>query len=76
MIHIVFEDWREDPDEGTVLSFMAKVARGQMARYIITERVDRAEGLKDFALDRYRFDAPRSSATTWVFKRKFIPAGK
>lgn len=75
VIHIVFEDWKQDPDEGTVISFMAKVARGQMARYIITERVDRAEGLKDFAIDRYRFDASRSSTATWVFKRKFIPVG-
>ncbi len=75
IVHIVFEDWKEDPDEGTVISFMAKVARGMMARHIITERIDRAEGLKDFALDRYRFDGPRSTGDRWIFKRKFIPVG-
>ncbi len=75
IVHVVFEDWKEDPDEGTVISFMAKVARGMMARYIITERIDRAEGLKDFAVDRYRLDEARSTADRWIFKRKFIPVG-
>lgn len=73
VITCVFEDWKHSEDDGDVISFLAKIARGTMARFIITERIDRAEGLKDFALDRYRFDQPRSTATRWVFKRKFIP---
>lgn len=76
VITCVFEDWKQDANEGKIISFMAKVARGKMARYIITERIDRAEGLKDFALDRYRFDKRRSSETEWIFKRKFIPVAK
>lgn len=73
VVACVFEDWKQDPNEGKVLSFMAKVARGAMARYLITERIDRAEGLKDFAVDRYRFDKRRSTADKWIFKRKFVP---
>ena len=56
-----------------VISFMAKMARGAMARFIITQRVDRASGLKDFQHDRYRYIAKASSETRLVFRRKFIP---
>ncbi len=70
----VFEDWKTTPSEAKVISFLAKIARGQMARFIATGRVDRIEGLKDFAVDRYRFQAGRSTDTRWVFSRKFIPA--
>lgn len=75
IVECVFEDWKVNPDEGKVISFMAKVARGTMARYMITERVDRVEGLRDFRADRYRFAAKASTETRLVFRRKFIPAG-
>jgi len=52
---------------------MAKMARGSMARFMITERVDRVAGLKDFSQGRYRFIAKASSETRLVFRRKFIP---
>ncbi len=69
----MFEDWKEHPDEGTVIGFLAKYARGLMARYLITERPDRAEGLKDFNWERYAFVPSRSTDTRWVFAREFIP---
>lgn len=75
VITCVFEDWKQSPNEGKIISFLAKIARGKMARYIITERLDRAEGLADFAVDRYRFDKRRSTDTQLIFKRKFKPAG-
>jgi cytoplasmic iron level regulating protein YaaA (DUF328/UPF0246 family) len=53
----------------TMISFMAKKARGMMARHIIDGRIDRAEGLKDFATEGYRFDAASSTETTWSFIR-------
>jgi len=52
-----------------MISFMAKRARGMMARHIIDGRIDRPEGLKDFQTDGYRFDAATSSDTTWSFIR-------
>lgn len=76
VVTCVFEDWKQDPNDGKVISFMAKVARGKMARYIITERIDRAEGLRDFAVDRYRLDKARSADDRLVFKRKFVPVSK
>jgi cytoplasmic iron level regulating protein YaaA (DUF328/UPF0246 family) len=52
-----------------MISFMAKKARGMMARHIIDGRIDRPEGLKDFATEGYRFDAASSTETTWNFIR-------
>ena len=56
-----------------VYSFLAKKARGLMARHIVRERLNTPEDLKAFAIDRYKFDADASSETRWVFTRKFIP---
>ena len=75
VVTCVFEDWKKDPNEGKVISFMAKLARGKMARYIITERLEKVEDLKSFKLERYRFDKKRSTEDRWIFKRKFIPVG-
>ncbi|MGK2284540.1 peroxide stress protein YaaA [Pedomonas sp. V897] len=52
-----------------VISFSAKKARGMMARYLCENRIDRPEGLKDFAEDQYRFDPALSDENTWVFVR-------
>lgn len=74
IVECVFEDWKNTPNDGKVISFMAKVARGRMARYMITQRVDRVEGLRDFNVERYRFAAKASTSTRLVFRRKFVPA--
>jgi len=50
-------------------TFIAKKARGSMARFICEQRLDRPEGLKDFSADGYAFDSRRSDATRWVFLR-------
>ena len=73
VVECVFEDWKKSPDEGKVISFMAKMARGAMARYMITKRVDKVVGLKDFAVDRYKFVPKASTDNRYVFRRKFIP---
>ena len=51
------------------LMYYAKFGRGLMARWIMQERVDRADGLKDFALDGYSYDKALSSDTELVFTR-------
>jgi len=52
-----------------MISFMAKRARGMMARYIIEGRIDRPEGLKEFSLGGYAYDPALSTDTTWTFTR-------
>lgn len=60
----------EDRGEVTKqISFMAKKARGLMARYAIDGRIDRAEGLKDFNREGYAFRQNRSTNTEWIFQR-------
>ena len=64
-------DFRDDHDgELRFNTFVAKKARGSMARYMCDHRLDRPEGLKDYAADGYRFDAARSDDDRWLFVRK------
>lgn len=64
----VFKEWRDG--RARVISFLAKKARGAMARYIVTGRVDRPDGLKDFAWEGYRFEPEASDGATFVFIRR------
>ncbi len=52
-----------------IVSFFAKKARGLMARYMIDQRIDRPDGLKDFNIAGYSFRADLSSDGDWVFTR-------
>lgn len=62
--------------EARALMYYAKFARGLMARWIVQNRVDRAEGLKDFNLEGYKLDKKASSETDLVFTRKQPPPKK
>ena len=68
VIDCQFEDWKGDRYK--VISFFAKRARGLMARYAIEQRIDRPEGLKDFAVEGYKLDAKASSAERLLFRRR------
>ncbi|MFT4631777.1 MAG: cytoplasmic iron level regulating protein YaaA (DUF328/UPF0246 family) [Candidatus Pseudothioglobus sp.] len=64
----VFKDF----SKGTykILGFYAKKARGLMASYIIKNRLNTPEAMKEFTTDGYRFNEDFSSDTDWVFTRK------
>ena len=67
---VVTPQFRESRDgESRIISFFAKKARGGMARFAIDERIERAEDLKAFDRDGYRFDKAASSDTEWIFIR-------
>ena len=63
-------DFRDDHD-GVLRfnTFVAKKARGSMARFVCDRRLDRPDGMKEFAEDGYRFDAARSDDDRWLFVR-------
>ncbi|MDD9888969.1 MAG: peroxide stress protein YaaA [Gammaproteobacteria bacterium] len=63
-----FKDW--SGGQYRVLSFFAKKARGEMAAYIIKNRVNSPNKLKQFDVDGYCFDEEESNKTNFVFKRK------
>ena len=52
-----------------VVSFYAKKARGLMCRFIIQNRLERVEQLKEFDLGGYWFDSASSTEKEFVFKR-------
>ncbi|MCY4265283.1 MAG: peroxide stress protein YaaA [Gammaproteobacteria bacterium] len=63
-----FMDWASG--KYRVISFFAKKARGEMAAWIIRNRLRKPDQLNAFDVDGYRFDASESTATKPVFKRK------
>lgn len=68
--HMVTPQFKEYRDgQAKIISFFAKKARGQMARFMIDQRINDAEGIKDFNVDGYGFDAALSQGNTWVFSR-------
>lgn len=68
LIETVFKDQKNG--QYKIISFYAKKARGLMARYVIKERLQDPEGLKDFNLDGYYYDQASSSPDKLVFLRE------
>lgn len=54
VIDIDFKEWRDDKLK--VISFNAKRARGLMAKYIVTNRIETIDGLARFSEDGYKLD--------------------
>lgn len=71
VVDCVFEDSKNGQHK--VISFYAKRARGLMARFAITQRIDQVEGLKAFDLEGYRFEATVSDENRLVFRRETPP---
>ncbi|MDA1370839.1 MAG: peroxide stress protein YaaA [Proteobacteria bacterium] len=64
----VFKDWASG--QYRVLSFFAKKARGEMAAFIIRQRINSPARLKEFAVDGYAYAEEDSTRERYVFKRK------
>ncbi|MEW5011538.1 MAG: peroxide stress protein YaaA [Cycloclasticus sp.] len=64
----VFKDWKNDKYK--IISFYAKKARGMMSAYIIKNRIQDPEKIKQFDSAGYAFSAEQSSNNNWVFLRK------
>ncbi|MEM1143824.1 MAG: peroxide stress protein YaaA, partial [Pseudomonadota bacterium] len=68
----VFRDLKNDKYK--VISFFAKKARGQMARYVIEREINAIAALKRYRVAGYRYSAAESSANELVFLRDEAPA--
>lgn len=67
---VVTPVFREEKDgKSRVIGLMAKRARGMMARYIVTNRLEDPEALKRFDEAGYRFRPEGSDDSTFVFTR-------
>ncbi len=67
LLHINFKE--EKDGKTRVIAIFAKRARGLMANYIITNRIDESEAIKDFDAEGYRFDTELSDDSQWTFTR-------
>jgi len=56
-------------DKYKIVSFYAKKARGLMSAYIIKNRIDDVEQIKDFAVAGYGYNQAMSEDNQWVFTR-------
>lgn len=68
VIEVVFEEHKNGAYK--VISFMAKRARGMMARFAIEEQITDPVKLKTFKTDGYAFAKGASTEDRWVFRRK------
>ena len=67
VVECVFQEQRAG--QYKIISFMAKRARGLMARYAATHRILTPQGLTAFNLEGYAFDAEASQPDRLVFRR-------
>ncbi len=70
----VFKDLKGEKYK--IISFYAKKARGQMARFIIENELNNPDGMKKFKTDGYKYNKAESSAREMVFTRDKAPSAK
>ncbi len=63
----VFKDYKNGVLK--VITIYAKNSRGQMANFIIKNRIEEPEYIKAFDVNGYQFDANSSDGNTWTFVR-------
>lgn len=66
----IFKDYKNG--QFKIISFFAKKARGRMSAFIIKNRIEDAEALKEFDWDGYQFEEKLSKGNDWVFTRKEV----
>lgn len=67
ILNISFKE--EKDGKSRILAVYAKKARGMMTDFILRNRIEHAEDIKDFGTANYKFSAAESSEDNWVFTR-------
>jgi cytoplasmic iron level regulating protein YaaA (DUF328/UPF0246 family) len=70
----VFKDLKGEKYK--IISFYAKKARGQMARFIIENELNEPDGVRKFKTDGYRYNKAESTARELVFTRDVPPSAR
>lgn len=68
VINVAFKENKDG--KSRIIAIFAKKARGMMADFIIRNRVETMDGIKDFNSEGYAFDANNSTESLFVFSRK------
>ena len=62
--------FKEEKDgKSRILAVYAKKARGMMTDFILRNRIEHAEDIKDFGIANYKFSKSESTDDNWVFTR-------
>ncbi len=64
-----FKEWDSARNKYRTISFFAKKARGQMVRFILKEKINTLEELKQFSVEGYRFNTAVSKPNLLTFTR-------
>lgn len=67
LVTAVFQEIRDGQPK--TIALLAKKARGMMARFVVENRIDRPEDLKEFAAEGYGFRSDLSQDDRFVFTR-------
>lgn len=68
VVECVFQEYKNG--DYKIISFLAKRARGLMARFATEHRLVQPEQLKAFDLEGYAYAAEQSTADRYVFRRR------
>ena len=71
IINTEFKDLKNGQHK--IISFYAKKARGMMSRFVIKERINTPEQLKQFDAQGYYYSAEQSKPDSLVFLRDHAP---
>jgi len=67
---VINVQFKEQKDDGyKIIGIHAKKARGLMSRFVIQNRIDTPEDIKQFNLANYRYRSDMSTDSDWVFAR-------
>jgi cytoplasmic iron level regulating protein YaaA (DUF328/UPF0246 family) len=67
VVTAIFQEVRDGQPK--TIAFLAKKARGMMARFVVQERIEEPEGLREFCEEGYGFRADLSDDGRYVFTR-------
>ena len=67
VINVAFKEVKDG--KARIIAIFAKKARGMMTDFIVRNRVETVDGLKDFNYENYKFDASASNENSFVFTR-------
>jgi uncharacterized protein len=69
VINIEFKDYKENSNSYKVIGLYSKKARGYLTRYIIKNKIDNINELKNFNYDGYIFNNKLSDSNNLIFTR-------
>ncbi|MDU3801994.1 YaaA family protein [Paraclostridium bifermentans] len=69
VVNVEFKDFKESSNTYKVIGIYSKKARGHLTSYIIKNKIDYIEGIKNFNYDGYTFNANLSDSNSIIFTR-------